>query len=159
MVDAAWSDRLLRFFRDMLAFYEEFLSFEKEKYAVLVSGKLKELDTCLKREQAFTLKARGFEHNRVRLLKEAGVSDGTFRELISKLEPSRQEPMKKLYGEISGTVGRLQNTNSRCSQMTRVKLGRVSHILSNAENHPELKRIYGKKLPDAEPGSTFSEKI
>lgn len=159
MIDAEWSDRLIQFFESLLDFYKEFLSFEQEKYSIIASGKLNELDSYLKREQAFVLKARGLDQERIKTLEEAGAAEGTFREMIPQLEPSRQERMKSLYEQISDTVNKLQSVNKRCSQMTRLKLGRVSKVLSSLENHPELKQIYGKKLQNAGSEGTFSRKI
>lgn len=160
MVNAEWSDKLIQFFESLLAFYKNLLSFEQEKYDVLVSGKVNELDSYLKKEQAYVLKARGLDQTREKMLEEAGATGGTFRELIPELEVSKQEPMNQLYQEISDTVNQIQNINKRFSKMTHLKLNLVSKILSNVENHPELKKIYVNKLQNTErTESSFSRKI
>lgn len=160
MINGEWSDKLIHFFDGLLAFYKKFLSFENEKYDTIISGKLDQLDSCLKQEQAFVLKARGLDHDRKMLLEEAGAAQDTFREMIPNLEPSRQETMQKLYEEISDTISSIQSMNKRCSQMIKIKLGQVSKVLSQLENHPELKKIYSDKLQNVEqPEGTFSRKI
>lgn len=160
MIDTNWSDRLLEFFKAMLGFYGDFLTFEREKYSVIVSGELVKLDGSLKREQAFVLKARGLDSDRQKLLEQAGAADCTFRELIPLVEPSRQAELQRVYGEICSTISDIQNVNRRCSQMTKLKMNRISRVLSEMENHPELRQIYGSKLQGhMETDSTFSRKI
>ena len=161
MIDAKQSDRLLRFFEDMLLFYKDFLTFEQKKYDIILSGDYAKLDEALKQEQAFTLKARGMESERTKLLQETGASGSTFRELIPQIEPSRQEKMQKLYEDISAVIESIRQTNGRSSQMIRIKMNHVSKVLSNLENHPELKQIYNDKLKKKQvnPKGTFSRKI
>lgn len=160
MVDAENSDRLVRFFEDLLAFYKTFLVLEKEKYNVVLSGKLEALDECMNREQAFSMKARGLENNRQELLKEVGAAHGTFRELIPQVDPAKQEKMRSLYAELSDTVSSIRNINDKCTKMIHIKMNHVSRILAQAENHPELKKIYGSKLQGAaEHDVSFSKKI
>ena len=160
MIDAERSDKLLRFFESMLAFYQDFLTFEREKYNIIVSGELGKLDEALNRAQAVTLKARGLEIDRKKVLEEAGAAQYTFRELIPQVEPSRRGAMEKLYGGISATVADVRQVNERCSRMTRLKMGRVSQILSKIEDHPELKQIYKSNLQNpAGAESSFSRKV
>lgn len=160
MIDAQQSDRLLRFFETMLSFYRDFLAFEREKYDLILSDDFAKLDEALRREQAFTLKARGMENDRKKLLQETGVTQGTFRELIPQTEPSRQEKMRKLYEDISAAVEDIRQVNDRSGRMIRLKTARVSKVLSNLEGHPELKQIYSHNFKQ-EPGSesTLSRKV
>jgi hypothetical protein len=160
MLTKEWSDRLLGFFKGLLDFYKKFLALEREKYNILISGRLEQLDGCMKREQAFSLKARGLEQKRQDLLKEAGEGQSSFRELIGQTEPSLQPNMRKIYSELSSTVSDVQRTNKKCSEITHMKLGYVSQMISKAENGPELKQIYGKKQGQAEmPEDSFSKKV
>ncbi len=160
MIDAEQSERLLRFFENMLSFYRDFLTFEREKHGIILSGDFAKLDAALRREQAFTLKARGMESDRQKLLAETGAGGGTFRELIPQVEPSRQEAMQKLYKDLSAVIGDIRRTNERSSRTIRMKMGRVSKALSNLEGHPELKQVYGGKPGQkAGPESTFSKKV
>ena len=161
MIAAKQSDRLIGFFRNMLSFYRDFLAFEQEKHGVILAGNFAKLDAALKREQAFTLKARGLESEREKLLQETGASGGTFRELIPQLDPSRQDEMRGLYEELSKTVGDIRQINERSDRMIRVNLARVSKTVSQLEGNPELKQIYKEKDFKGEPGreSTFSRKI
>lgn len=160
MIEAEQADRLLRFFDEMLAFYRSFLAFEREKYEIIVSGDFAKLDESLRQEQAFTLKARGLEGDRVKLLEETGCTQYRFGDLAGEMDPSRSGTMQKLCEEISATLENVRLVNERAAGMTRMKMARVSKTLSEMENHPELKKIYGNKLSEsAGPESTFSRKI
>lgn len=160
MIGTEQTDRLLHFFEEMLAFYRDFLEFERRKYDIIVSGDFAKLDESLRQEQAFTLKARGLESDRVKLLGETGCSGVQFRNLPAEVDPSRREAMQKLYEGISSAVMGVQQVNERCAGMTKVKMARASKTLSEMENHPELKKIYGEKFKgNTGEGSTFSRKI
>jgi hypothetical protein len=160
MIGAQQADELIRFFEQMLAFYREFLAFEREKYEIIVSGNFQKLDASLKREQAFTLKARGFEKNRVKILQELGCTQSTFRQLIEEVDPSRREAMQKLYEDLSSTVSDVKAVNERASGMLKAKMNRVSKILSKMENQPELKKIYGSHQEEGlGHETTFSKKV
>ncbi len=115
---------------------------------------------ALRQEQAFTLKARGLEHDRVKLLENVGIAGGTFRELIPQMEVSRQEKMRELYKDISAAVADIRQVNERSDHLIRINTGRVSKILSHLEKHPELKQVYDSRLREkAGHESTFSRKI
>ncbi|WBY64311.1 MAG: hypothetical protein ACFWUD_04765 [Thermocaproicibacter melissae] len=160
MIAAEQADELIRFFKRMLAFYREFLAFEREKYEIIVSGNFQKLDASLKREQAFTLKARGFEKDRVKLLEKLGCTQATFRQLIEEVDPTRKEAMQKLYEDLSATVSDVKAVNERSAGMLRAKMNRVSKILSRMENQPELKKIYGNHLGERlGHETTFSKKV
>lgn len=160
MIGAEQTDELLRFFGQMLAFYREFLAFERGKYEIIVSGNFEKLDASLKREQAFTMKARGLEKDRIKILEKSGCAQATFRELIDEVDPPRREAMQKLYEDLSAAVADVKTVNERAAGMTRAKVNRVTKILSNMENQPELKRIYGNHLEEGTgPETTFSKKV
>lgn len=159
-MDVEWSEKLVHFFEEMLAFYKEFLVLEQKKYTVLLSGELGELDNCIKREQAFTLKARGMECDRKELLQKAGASESSFRELIPETDLSWREDMGRLYRRISDTVEEIRATNEKCAKITKIKLGAAARVVSGTEKDPELKKIYGEKTQSGNEERTFfSEKI
>ena len=160
MLTAECSDQLLCFFHSLNDFYKKFLKLEQDKHTILLSGKLDQLDSCMKQEQAFVLEARGLEQKRQSLLKKAGAGEHSFHELISQTEPSRQSAMQKVYGDLSSALADVQQVNQKCNELARIKLGYVSHVLSKMENQPELKQIYGKDSHlSGNPERTFSRKV
>ena len=160
MLDAAMSDRLIAFFGGLLDFYRDFLSLETDKYGDVAAGRLKELNARMTDEQAFVLKAKGFEQERLRLLREAGADTATLGELISLLPEDRRQTMRKVHSELSSTVNSLKRVNDSCQQLTKTKLRQTAKVLSGLEDHPELKRIYDPSSGDTtDPGGVFSIKI
>ncbi len=160
MIDTALSDKLYSFLNGMLEFYGKFLALETEKYGDLAAGRADAINARMTKEQAFILKARGFEQERRRLMEQAGCGEGTLRELVDLLPAEKQPAMRRMHTELSRTVNSLKRVNDRCQKLTRLRLRQVSKALSNLEGHPELKRIYGSK-PGGTPGpeGVFSVKI
>jgi hypothetical protein len=160
MIAAEQTDELLRFFEQMLVFYREFFAFEREKYEIIVSDDFEKLDAFLKKEQAFTMKARGFEKDRIKILEKLGCEQATFRQLIEEVDPARKEAMQKLYEDLSSAVADVKEMNERAAGMVRAKMNRVTKILSKMENQPELKKIYGNHLEEGlGRETTFSKKV
>ena len=160
MIDTALSDKLYALFSDTLEFYKDFLALETEKYGGVAAGRLDAINAGMVKEQAFIMKAKGLEAERRKLLEEAGEEKTTLRELIDMLPAEKQPAMRRLHMELSGTVNSLKRTNDRCQQLTKIKLHQISKTLSNLEDHPELKRIYGSESehPSGSDG-VFSIKI
>lgn len=160
MLDDAMSDRLIAFFGGLLDFYRDFLSLETEKYGDVAAGRLKKVNASMAEEQAFVLKAKGFEQERIKLLQETGADTATLGELISLLPSDRQQAMRKVHSELSRTLNSLKRVNDSCQQLTKTKLRQTAKALSGLEGHPELKRIYDPSSGDpTDPGGVFSIKI
>lgn len=160
MLTAEWSDQLLRFFRRLLDFYQKFLALEQKKYSILLSGKLEQLDGCMKTEQAFVLKARGLERKRQSLLTAAGADQHSFRELIGQTVPPRQAEMQEVYQKLAAVFAAVRRENKKCNTMAQIKLGYVSRVLSQVSHQSKMKQIYGKDLqPTGKPEGPFSRKV
>lgn len=160
MIDDVLAGRLYDFFGGLLNFYRDFLSLETEKYGDISAGRLGAVNARIKKEQAFVMRAKGLELDRRKLLEEAGAEEATMRDLIPMLPAERQHAMQDLHAELSQTLNSLKRTNDSCQQMTKDKLRQISKTLSNLEDHPELKQIYGSTT-EQESGTdgVFSIKI
>ncbi len=160
MLSADLADRLNALLEKALGFYREFLKLEQEKYGVVAAGRLEKLDACMKREQAFVLKARGLDRERQKLMDETPAPRATLREVLPAFPPEKRERAHSLYGSLSAAVGELQKANGRCQKLTRVRLNQISRIRSKIENNPELRRTYGESAKAAPPPEGFfSEKV
>ncbi len=159
MLSADLADRLNALLEQALGFYREFLKLEREKYDVVAAGRLEKLDACMKREQAFVLKARGLDRERQKLMDETPTPHAALRELLPACPPEKRERARSLYGSLSAAVGELRKANDRCQKLTRVRLNQISRIRSKIENNPELRRTYGESAKAAPPPEGFfSEK-
>ena len=160
MLDKPMADKLISFFERLLAFYKKFLKLESDKYADVKAGSLERLDRRIREEQAYLLKARGLEQDRLSLEKQAGRPGATFRELIPLFEPEQREKAEKLYKDLSGTIRELKQTNENCNRLTDVKLHRAAMILEKMQNSPELKAVYDSKVRARKQTSgLFSKKV
>lgn len=160
MLDSGTARKLTALFETMLEFYREFLSLEEEKLGALKSSRLELLDSLLRREQAFVLRAKGLELDRQRLVEETGNSGTTFRELLELFLPEEQEKPKELYNELSSTIARLQKVSADSEHLLQIKSVRAATIVSRLENDPQLRQVYSEKLNKAKPDRTiFSKKI
>lgn len=160
MLDKTASDRLIGFFERMLEFYKNFLALESEKCKDVQAGSLDRLDGRIREEQAFLLKARGFEHERLALQEQAGCPGASFRDILSLFGPERQDTVQKLYKDISSAVRELKETNEECNRLTGVKLHRATNILEKLQNNPELKAVYDSKIATKKQAAgLFSKKV
>jgi flagellar biosynthesis/type III secretory pathway chaperone len=145
MMDAESSGRLISYFKNLLEFYQKFLKLEQEKHEYLKQNKLDRLDECIKREQAFVLKARGLELDRMELLRKIRHPNAKFRELIPEFPSESREQAQNLYESLSSVLTDMKKTNKENQLLTERKLRRASVVLEKLKGHPELQKIYNEK--------------
>lgn len=160
MLDGKTAEGLIPFFEELLKFYREFLKLEEEKYGDLQEGRLDRLDEHMKQEQARVLRARGLEQERQLLLSQTGEPATPFRDLIPNFPEELQERIRAVYDELSSVLLELRQATQKNDRLTRQKLRRVSAVIDQMENHPELRKIYSEKLgTEAAPSGILSKKI
>ena len=158
MIAEKAADELLEYFGRLIVFYQQFLELETNKYQILRQSQLEHLDQTLKDEQAFTLKARGFELERKALLEKFEIPEVTFKELISLYPPGLQQKAFELYHTLSLTLNHLKLTSDRCNRLLKLKLRRISFLKANMEHQPES-RGYGETQAKEMKRDIFSQKI
>lgn len=160
MLEKTAMDDLTAFFERLLAFYRSFLQLESEKYADVKAGRLDRLDRRIRGEQAYLLKARGLERERLSLQEKAGCPGATFRELIPLFAPERQETARKLYADLSSVIRELKRTNEDCNRLTDAKLRKAEKIVESLRNDPGLAAAYDAKVKKAKRAAgLFSKKV
>ncbi|MCI1965306.1 MAG: flagellar protein FlgN [Oscillospiraceae bacterium] len=158
MLDEETSDRLISYFKRLLDFYREFLEFETKKHGYLEQDRLDQLDACMKREQAFVLKARGLEQERAAIMQNTPTPSARFREIIPLFPSGCRQQIETLYENLSSVLVKLKETNRKSNLLTEQKLRQTSVVLDRLKGHTELKKIYGRKPTDP-PAGLFSKKI
>ncbi|QAT50698.1 flagellar protein FlgN [Caproiciproducens sp. NJN-50] len=157
-MDEKTSENMISYFARLLEFYRKFLDFETEKQGYLEQDKLDRLDECMKREQAFVLKARGLEQERARLMQKTPQPQANFREIIPLFPSGSREQIQELYEKLSSVLAELKETNRRNSLLTERKLRRASGVLNRLKGRTELQKIYGRKAGDGSPSAGFLSK-
>jgi hypothetical protein len=161
MIDSALAKEFIAYFKKLTDFYKKFFSLESEKYNDVKSGNFKALDGYIKKEQAYILKAKGFEAERKRLMGRTEKPAATFKEILPLFEGGERESAQALYGELSGVLRKFKQLNAECNRLTESKLRRASFVISKLKNNPELKKTYDEHLKSAGPAETkfLSEKV
>ncbi len=142
MISRSLSDEFLSFFQRYLAFYEDFLQLETQKFNEIIANRLDNLDQMVKNEEAFMLKSRGLELERDKLMAKTESPKATFKELIALLDESAQEEAQLLYNRLSQVLNNLKHINSRCNYLTKLKLHRIEVNLEKIKSQPELQKLY-----------------
>lgn len=158
MIEEKTADLMVSFFGKLREFYQKFLEFEKEKQGYLKNGKLNRLDECMKREQAYILRARGLEQERMKLMQQTPNPKARFRELIPQFSEPRREQMQKMFQELSSVLTELKKINSENSLLAERKLRQASVAINRLSNQPELRKIYSKKIRSGSPPPAFLSK-
>ncbi len=158
MIEEKTADLMVSFFEKLLEFYQKFLEFEKEKQGYLKNEKLNRLDKCMKMEQAYVLRARGLEQERMKLMQQTPNPKARFRELISQFPESRRDQMQKMFQELSSVLTELKKVNSENNLLAERKLRLASVAISKLSNQPELQKIYSKKIQSGSPPPAFLSK-
>lgn len=160
MVDRTLSEEFILFFRKYLAFYEQFLHIETEKYNKLVSGEFELIDDQVKQEEVFTLKARGLEKKREKLMMDIKCPKFTFKEIIPQLDPSVQEEASTIYSSLSQILQNLKHSNLKSNYLIKLKLHRIEVNLEKLKNRPDLQKLYNAQaVEDAASKSILSKKV
>jgi hypothetical protein len=142
MINQTLSNEFILFFRKYLAFYEQFLHIETEKFNKLVSGEFESIDDQVKQEEVFMLKARGLEKEREKLMMDINCPKSTFKEVISQLDPSVQDEASTIYSILSQTLQNLKHSNLKSNYLIKLKLHRIEVNLEKLKSRPDLQKQY-----------------
>lgn len=160
MLDYEISDRLISFFDGLLEFYQEFFKLEQDKQKDLETGRLDRLDECMKKEQAYVLRARGLEQERQRLVAQAAPEGALFRDLIPLFARERQERVQSLYEHLSSILFELRRVNRANNLAAENKVRQAAAAIAKIRKQPELRRIYDERLQAGnQPPAFLSKKI
>lgn len=155
MIDQSLGKEFIAFFERYLSFYKEFLQLEKEKFDIVSTNRVSELDGCVKREEAFMLKSKGMDLERDRLMQKTEKPNATFREIIPLFDESQREAVQTLFDTFSKVLLEFKELNLRCNYLTELRLNRIKIELKKLENRPDLQKLYNEKAKEKGIGPTF----
>ena len=142
MINKALSCELLAYFERCIAFYENFLQLETNKYQDVLNNLLSAIDGYVKEEQVYMLKAKGFEAERIRLLQQTQMPEASFRELIPLLDDSVREEAMEHFESLSEILLKMKDVNQRCNELTELKLKQIQNYLDTLEAENVQPQIY-----------------
>lgn len=117
------ANELLHILHEEMKIYNELLSMSKDKTDIIVKGKVNELESIVKLEQAFILQLGGLEDQREvvvgKIAKELKVnaSDLTLSELAGRLEQEQGQELQNCQSNLSETLHKLKELNDVNSKL------------------------------------------
>lgn len=160
MLTKQQSDEFIVFLKRYLAFYENFVEVECQKYETIAQNDIETLDSFVTKEQALLLQSRGLEAERDKIMDGYGHKETTLREFLPLLDASVSDKAKDLYSKLSNVMLDLKDVNSRCNQLTQLRLHRIDTELKRLENLPVLeKKYYQNAQTDGKSFNHISRKI
>ena len=143
----------------MIKFYSEFLAFEQNKLEAVEENKLNLLDDLVKQEEAFVLKSRGMEQNRIKSQEAAGFADKKLRDLIEIAPEDIKEELKEYFAELNDIVSLLQHTSERCNIAIKARLSAIDRAMQRIKDDGKPK-TYDDSANSRKSGrALFSDKI
>lgn len=144
-MEKALETKILDFLKDYCRFYKDFLNLEKEKLNDIEHGNYATLDKHVRNEEAFVLKSKGLEKERLSLMEQLGKKDATFREIIPMFDESLRGEAEQVFEEFSKVIFELKDTNSTCNELATLKLTTIQNTLNKMNKSGELSGIYDRQ--------------
>lgn len=118
------------------------------------SGSLFELDRLLKDEQAFVLKVRSLEQQRLNIVTNMGFGGSTLKQIIEKLNEDNKTKFSLMYEKLASVLKQIKTLNKNSKTIIESKLGALetvsnSKTYSKAGNIPassDMKYRYNQKI-------------
>ncbi|MEG2144749.1 MAG: hypothetical protein RRY40_05405 [Oscillospiraceae bacterium] len=92
---------IIGFLREYDVFLMEFAAFNQKKLEDILTDKLIKIEAALKSGQEMEMRFKSYESKRFEMLKNYGLSDKSFREIIEAAPPDEGAELQKLFVDIS----------------------------------------------------------
>ncbi|MCD7730534.1 MAG: flagellar protein FlgN [Oscillospiraceae bacterium] len=125
--------KLVRFFNEYNAHYEEMLNFEYKKLDMINNDKIEELSKSLSTEQALIMKANSLENKRIAILGED--KNLTFKEIIEKAPVSCKKRLEEQYAELSANVLKIKELNDLANVIITGRLKKVERKTAELDTY------------------------
>ncbi len=107
---------LIEFFTECVAHYKELLGFENEKLSLLIANNVVKLNEILTKEQAYIMRGEALEAKRIKLLKEQGLENQKFKELIDNAPDKYKGTLRDLNESLSKYVNEVKRVNTNAME-------------------------------------------
>lgn len=122
--------QIIEFFEQYINHYMELLDFENTKLSCILSNNVKDLNSCLGKEQALIMKGKNLEAKRLELLKKEGFGESTFSEMIEAAPEEYKQKLQTVFSQLSKYVLEVKRINDEAMNVVRVKLNSIENKLS-----------------------------
>lgn len=154
-----YANEISKTLREYVKFYNDFLLFEQNKFEAVEQNKLNLLDDLVKQEEAFVLKSRGMEQNRMQSQADAGFADSKLRDLIDEAPEDMKEELQTMFKQLNEIVNNIQHVNERCNIAIKARLSAIDRAMEKIKSEEEQK-TYDDSASSHKNGKTFfSDKV
>lgn len=135
--------------------YQKLLVLQNNVLVALSSNNIPELDKFLKEEQAFVLKVRSLEQQRLKIANESGCADLRLKEIIERLDGEDKNRFTLMYDKISATLKQIKALNKNSKTIIESRLHSIEVATNGKQTYSkdgvvpansELKYRYNNKV-------------
>lgn len=126
-------DNFTAVIRDLTEVAGHITQIEDDKANAASLKRHERMDGYIKKEQADILKLRGLEQHRIKLAKSLGWDSLTFRQILEKTEPDRQEVLKPLFEDLEQQLKRLRESRSAAEQIINVRIHELETAIARQQ--------------------------
>ncbi|MGN0620322.1 MAG: flagellar export chaperone FlgN [Porcipelethomonas sp.] len=120
------------FMLEYTEFFEETADKEKEKLSALLSDDLKRIEACLNEHQSIVKRTEQYERDRLKIQKELGFENMTFREVIDSCRGEEKEQLQSLYQRFKIAIDSVKHSNKTSLQVAETNLKIMENITRGA---------------------------
>ncbi len=118
-------ERLIKFLKEYVVFFEEINRQQQEKLKVLTEGELKLVEEAIVIQQASDKQLQYMEQQRLALFRELGIEGKTFKEVISEAEGEEKKELEILYKKLEGDISNIRYLNQKAMKIAESALAKI----------------------------------
>ncbi len=133
-------EKYFDFLKELTAELKNLTELQKSKLKAIEEHSLDALNDCIKKEQAISLKMRGIEQKRVKLLNELGLSGTKMADISQKCPAQHKENVEKqveatmsAYDEYKSIQTKATAEIARNMKFVETSLAHRGYVLENDE--------------------------
>lgn len=139
---------LTKILEEITSLLNQYLPLEAEKLKAIQENKVGFVEDSMKKEQALILKMRGLDGKREELLKKAGCTGKTMREILEELEENEKRQVQPVFDRLVLAVQNFDSYNAESMKLIQLRLHDMEKAAAESQG-----KTYGKGKesdPDSE---------
>lgn len=118
-------ERLIKFLKEYVIFFEEINRQQQEKLEVLTVGELKLIEEAIVIQQASDKQLQYMEQQRIALFRELGIEGKTFKEVIGDAKGEEKKELEILYKELDSDISNIRYLNQKAIRLAESALAKM----------------------------------
>lgn len=138
-------DKLIEFFDEYIAHFEELLEYEHYKMQIIAEHKVVELSQSLSKEQALMMKSNSLEKKRIEMLKAHNCENDKFTDTIAKAPDNKKARLTKQFNQLSKIITEIKRVNQNSMFMVNQNLSEIKKHTSPTTSETYTDKGYKKQ--------------